>query len=152
MKIKHFAPSTTQWMLANQNEETPLSEQVERSTLKKNISSYEKWVLAHLNFTERPLWNSETFIATFNLWSTLVFNIFWNFHRLHYVKFKVMPFFIKHHYAWINHSILLTVQDFSSINIVSSRKEVVACLDLFFYQKKCLYKWEERKRSSTIFV
>ena len=35
MKIEHFAPSTTQWMLADQNEETPLSEQVERSTLKQ---------------------------------------------------------------------------------------------------------------------
>ena len=31
-------------------------------------------------------------------------------------------------------------------------EEVVVCLDLFFRQKKCLYKWEERKRSSTIFV
>ena len=38
MKIEHFAPSITQWMLANQNEETPLSEQVERSTLKQTCS------------------------------------------------------------------------------------------------------------------
>ena len=53
-----------------------------------------KRVLAHLNFSERPLWNSDTFIATFNVWSsksfTLVFNIFWNFtsYSIHYVKFQ----------------------------------------------------------------
>ena len=57
-------------------------------------SSYKKRVLAHLNFSERPLWNSDTFIATFNVWSskpfTLVFNIFWNFtsYSIHYVKFQ----------------------------------------------------------------
>ena len=122
-------------------------------------SSYKKRVLAHLNFSERPLWNSDTFIATFNVWSskpfTLVFNIFWNFtsYSIHYVKFQ--------RHACASSRIITPELTTQSCWLFKWRffkyqywylKKSWCALICFSVKKKCLYKWEERKRSSTIFV
>ena len=122
-------------------------------------SSYKKRVLAHLNFSERPLWNSDTFIATFNVWSskpfTLVFNIFWNFtsYSIHCVKFQ--------RHACASSRIITPELTTQSCWLFKWRffkyqywylKKSWCALICSSIKKKCLYKWEERKRSSTIFV
>ena len=101
----------------------------------------------------------DTFIATFNVWSskpfTLVFNIFWNFtsYSIHYVKFQ--------RHACASSRIITPELTTQSCWLFKWRffkyqywylKKSWCALICSSVKKKCLYKWEERKRSSTIFV
>ena len=79
-------------MLANQNEETPLTGQVERSTLKQVVIKSGFWLIwiSQRDPCETQIHLSQLSMCGVQSRLPLVFNIFWNFtsYSIHYVKFQ----------------------------------------------------------------
>ena len=108
-------------------------------------SSYKKRVLTHFEISQDL---SVKFNYISRNYHSVKFKViyagflyFLKCHKLQCVKLKVMPL-LYHPSSRLNQPLNLVdclCVDFSNINIVSSRKEVVVCLD-FFFCKNCLYK------------